>query len=135
MSVETLTTDATVFIGDVVICLTSDWLIFFRDQGQFSGPHFISGTHQRENVHQWIKEWKINNNKYRTPWISTKYNRNDIYHTLISRNNLDFTSDLYSNLTRLFCAKHFMLRYSLLSYSMFKVYLDLVVNTINGRGF
>ena len=61
MSVDTFKTDAIVFIGDVIIYLTSDWLIFFSmrvpnwpnifvDQGQFSDPDLISGTHQRENV-------------------------------------------------------------------------------------
>jgi hypothetical protein len=50
-----------VFIGDIIMCFTSDWQInlrirvtnwpnIFVDQGQFSDSDFISGTHQRENV-------------------------------------------------------------------------------------
>ena len=54
--------DVIVFIGDVIMCFTSDWQInlwkqvtkwpnIFEDQGQFSDPNFISGTHQRGTVH------------------------------------------------------------------------------------
>jgi hypothetical protein len=54
-------TDVNVFIGDVIMCFTSDWLInlhmrvtnwlnIFVDLGQFSDPDFISVTHQKENV-------------------------------------------------------------------------------------
>ena len=61
VSVETFRTDFNVFIGDVIMCSTPDWLInlrmrvinwpnIFIDQGRFSDPDFISGTHQRENV-------------------------------------------------------------------------------------
>ena len=61
MSVDTFKTDVVVFIGDVIMCFRSDWLInlhlilmnwpnTFVDQGQFSDPNFISSTHQRENV-------------------------------------------------------------------------------------
>jgi hypothetical protein len=50
-----------VFIGDVIMCFTSDWQInlgmrvtnwpnIFVDQGQFSEPDYISGIHLRENV-------------------------------------------------------------------------------------
>jgi hypothetical protein len=50
-----------VFIGDIIMCFTSDWQInlgmrvmnwpnIFVDQGQFSEPDYISGTHLRENV-------------------------------------------------------------------------------------
>jgi hypothetical protein len=58
MSVEAFRTDV-VFIGDVIMCFTSDWPInlrvtiwpnIFVDQGQFSDQDLISGTHQRENV-------------------------------------------------------------------------------------
>jgi hypothetical protein len=59
--VSYVSTDVIVFIDDVIMCFTSDWprnlrvtnstgLIFFVDQGQFSDPDFISGTHQRGNV-------------------------------------------------------------------------------------
>ena len=61
MSVEAFRTDVTVFIGDVIMCSTSDWSIqlsmqvtnlhyIFVDQSQFSDPTFINSTHQRENV-------------------------------------------------------------------------------------
>ena len=67
MSVDTFKTDVTLFIGDVVMCLTSDWLILFSmlvtnwanifvGQGQFSDSDFISGTHLRENV-QFADKW------------------------------------------------------------------------------
>jgi hypothetical protein len=61
MFVETFRADIIVFIGDIIMCFTSDWQInlrmrvtnwpnIFVDQGQFSDSDFISGTHQRENV-------------------------------------------------------------------------------------
>jgi hypothetical protein len=61
MSVEAFRTDVIVFIGDIMMCFTSDWPInlcmrvtnwpnIFVDQSQFSDPDFISGTYQRENV-------------------------------------------------------------------------------------
>jgi len=61
MSVEAFRTEVIIFIGDVIMCLTSDWPInlrmrvtkwpnIFVEQGQFSDPDFISGTHHRENV-------------------------------------------------------------------------------------
>ena len=61
MCVTAFRTDLIVFICDVIMCFTSDWPIslcmrvtnwpnIFVDQGQFSDPDFISGTHQRENV-------------------------------------------------------------------------------------
>ena len=61
MSVDTCKTDVIVSNGDVIMCLTSDWLILFSmrvtnlpnifvDQDQFSDPDFISGLNQRENV-------------------------------------------------------------------------------------
>ena len=62
MSVEAFRTEVIVFIGDVIMCFTSDWPInlrmrvtnwlnIFVDYCQFSDPDFISDTHQRENVH------------------------------------------------------------------------------------
>ena len=72
MSVATFKTDVIVFIGDVIMCLTSDWRVtnwpnIFVDQGQFIDPDFISGTHQMENVQfadntiylTWI--WRLTN--------------------------------------------------------------------------
>jgi hypothetical protein len=61
MFVETFRADIIVFIGDIIMCFTTDWQInlrmrvtnwpnIFVDQGQFSDSDFISGTHQRENV-------------------------------------------------------------------------------------
>ena len=38
------------FVGDIIMCFTSDWPNIFVDQGQFSDPDFISGTHKRENA-------------------------------------------------------------------------------------
>jgi len=77
MSVEIFRTDIIVFIDDVIMGFTSDWLInlcmrvtnwpnIFVDQGQFIDPDFISGTHQRENFQLpdscvrlvcWISGW------------------------------------------------------------------------------
>jgi hypothetical protein len=61
MSVKAFRTDIIVFIGDIIMCFTSDWPIklcmqvtnwrnILMDQDQFSDPDFISGKHQRENV-------------------------------------------------------------------------------------
>ena len=61
MLVKAFRIDIIVFIGDIIMCFISDWPInlrmwvmnwsnIFLDQGQFSDPDFISGTHQRENV-------------------------------------------------------------------------------------
>jgi hypothetical protein len=61
MLVKAFRIDIIVFIGDIIMCFMSVWPInlhmwvmnwsnIFLDQGQFSDPDFISGTHQRENV-------------------------------------------------------------------------------------
>ena len=67
MYYELFKTGDIIFIGDLKTCLTSHWPIIFNisqflrmrvktwpnifvDQGQFSEPDFISGTHQWENV-------------------------------------------------------------------------------------
>ena len=83
MSVEAFKTDIIVFIGDVIMCFTSDWQInlgmqvtnwpsIFVDQGHFSDPDFISGTHQRKNV-QFVDNilyWPYLLSQYILPWIS-----------------------------------------------------------------
>ena len=67
MYYEIFKTGDIIFIGDLKTCLTSHWPIIFNisqflrmrvktwpnifvDQGQFSEPDYISGTHLRENV-------------------------------------------------------------------------------------
>jgi hypothetical protein len=58
MSVNTFKTDVIVFIGEphnvfdfrLTDIRVMNWPNIFVDQGQFSDPDFISGTHQRENV-------------------------------------------------------------------------------------
>ena len=83
MSVEAFRTDVIVFIGDIIMCFTSDWLInlhmqvtnwhnIFVDQGQFSDPDFISGRHQRENVKfaDNILYWPYLISQYILPWIT-----------------------------------------------------------------
>jgi hypothetical protein len=71
--VEIFKTDIIVFSSDVKMCLMSHWPIIFNisqflwmrvmnwpnmfvNQGRFSDPDFISGTHQRENV-QFADKW------------------------------------------------------------------------------
>ena len=87
MSVEAFRTNFIVFIGDGIMCLTSDWQInlhlrvtnwpnIFVDQGQLSDPDFISGTHQRENV-QFANKIKISyfgrmEELISNPWIISK---------------------------------------------------------------
>ena len=61
MSVEVFRNDFIVFISDIMMCFTSDWLMnlrmrvtnlpsIFVDQGLISDRDFMSGTQQRENV-------------------------------------------------------------------------------------
>jgi hypothetical protein len=61
MTAKDFRTEVFIFIGDVIMRFASDWPInlhmkvtnwtnIFVDQGEFSDPDFISGTHQRENV-------------------------------------------------------------------------------------